>query len=161
MIVSGINKGGNLGDDITYSGTVSAAFEGTLLGIHSFAVSLVARSQFKFRPAALFAVRVAKKIVKNGLPKDTLLNVNVPNLRDVTSYRITQQGRWIHNGSAVVEKTDPRGKKYYWIGGGQLIFDRRGDTDFEAVSKGSVSITPLHLDLTAYGSIPLLKKWKL
>jgi 5'-nucleotidase len=161
LIVSGINKGGNLGDDITYSGTVSAAFEGTLLGIHSFAVSLVARSQFKFRPAALFAVRVAKKIVKNGLPKDTLLNVNVPNLRDVTSYRITQQGRWIHNGSAVVEKTDPRGKKYYWIGGGQLIFDRRGDTDFEAVSKGSVSITPLHLDLTAYGSIPLLKKWKL
>ena len=163
LIVSGINKGGNLGDDITYSGTVSAAFEGTLLGIHSFAVSLVARSHFKFHPAALFAVRVASRILKKGLPQDTLLNVNVPNLqgKEIKSYKITQQGRWVHNGSAVIEKTDPRGKKYYWIGGGQLIFDRRGDTDFEAVSNGSVSITPLHLDLTDYGSIPLLKKWKL
>ena len=80
LVVSGINKGGNLGDDITYSGTVSAAFEGTLLGIPSFAVSLVARSHFKFHPAARFAVRVAQAILKNGLPKDTLLNVNVPNL---------------------------------------------------------------------------------
>ena len=80
LVVSGINKGGNLGDDITYSGTVSAAFEGTLLGIPSFAVSLVARSHFKFHPAARFAVRVAQAILKKGLPKDTLLNVNVPNL---------------------------------------------------------------------------------
>jgi 5'-nucleotidase len=166
LVVSGINKGGNLGDDVTYSGTVSAAFEGTLLGIPSFAVSLVARSHFKFHPAACFAVRVAQAILKNGLPKDTLLNVNVPNLpnlqdEEIRPYRITQQGRWIHNGGTVVEKVDPRGKKYYWIGGGQLVFDRRGNTDFEAVSKGSVSVTPLHLDLTDYVAIPLLKKWKL
>jgi 5'-nucleotidase len=163
LVVSGINKGGNLGDDITYSGTVSAAFEGTLLGIPSFAVSLVARSHFKFHPAARFAVRVAQAILKNGLPKDTLLNVNVPNLEEgeIGHYRITQQGRWIHNGGTVVEKVDPRGKKYYWIGGGQLVFDRRGSTDFEAVSKGSVSVTPLHLDLTDYAALPLLKKWKL
>jgi len=162
LIVSGINKGGNLGDDITYSGTVSAAFEGTLLGIPSFAVSLVARSHFKFHPAARFAVRVAHAILKKGLPKDTLLNVNVPNLpeEEIQSYQITQQGRWVHNGGTVVEKMDPRGKKYYWIGGGQLVFDRRGNTDFEAVSKGAVSVTPLHLDLTDYTSIPLLKKWK-
>ena len=163
LIVSGINKGGNLGDDITYSGTVSAAFEGTLLGIPSFAVSLAARSHFKFEPAARFAVRVASMILKKGLSKDTLLNVNVPDLpeMEIKSYRITQQGRWIHSGTAVVEKTDPRGKKYYWIGGGQLVFDRRGDTDFEAVSNGFVSITPLHLDLTNYAFLPLLKKWRL
>ncbi len=163
LIASGINKGGNLGDDITYSGTVSAAFEGTLLGIPSFAISLVSRSQYKFHPAARFAVRVAESILKKGLPQDTLLNVNVPNLneKEIRSYQITQQGRWIHNGSGVVEKTDPRGKKYYWIGGGQLTFDQRGNTDFEAVSNRSISITPLHLDLTHYPSIPLLKKWRL
>jgi len=163
LIVSGINKGGNLGDDITYSGTVSAAFEGTLLGIPSFAISLVGRSHFRFQPAARFAVRVAERILMKGLPRDTLLNVNVPNLdeKKIKSYQVTQQGRWIHNGSAVVEKTDPRGKKYYWIGGGQLTYDQRGNTDFEAVSNHSISITPLHLDLTDYSSIPLLKKWKL
>ena len=162
MIVSGINKGGNLGDDVTYSGTVSAAFEGTLLGIPSFAISLVSRSHFKFQTAARFAVRVAKYIIRHDLPKDTFLNINVPNLdeKEIKSYRITRQGRWTHNGSGVIEKVDPRGKKYYWIGGGQLIFDKRGDTDFEAVSDASVSITPLHLDLTNYAFIPSLKKWK-
>ncbi len=163
LIVAGINKGGNLGDDITYSGTVSAAFEGTLLGIPSVAISLVARSRFNFLPAARFAVRVAAMVLKKGLPKDTLLNINVPNVngKELRSYRITEQGRWVHTGSAVIEKTDPRGKKYYWIGSGDLVFDQRGNTDFETVSKESVSITPLHLDLTDYASIPLLKKWKL
>src|SRR4030066_1007263 len=94
LVVSGINRGGNLGDDVTYSGTFSAAFEGTLLGIPSFAISLVARSKFKFLPAAHFAVRVAKQILKHGLPKDTLLNINVPNLaeEEIKSYKITHQG---------------------------------------------------------------------
>jgi len=170
LIVSGINKGGNLGDDVTYSGTVSAAFEGTLLGIPSFAISLVSsrrldstRSQFKFHTAARFAVRVAQYIIKKGLPKDTFLNINVPNLeeKEIKSYKITKQGRWTHNGNAVVEKLDPRGKKYYWIGGGQLVFDKGKDTDFEAVSHSYISITPLHLDLTNYASIRELKKWRI
>jgi len=163
LVVSGINKGGNLGDDITYSGTVSAAFEATLLGLPSFAISLVSRSHFKFDVAARFAARVAQEILKEGLSKDTLLNINVPNLDEakIKAYKITQQGRWVHNGSAVIEKVDPRGKKYYWIGGGQLVFDRRKDTDFEAVSNAQISITPLHLDLTHYPSIGRLKKWKL
>jgi 5'-nucleotidase len=113
--------------------------------------------------AARFAVRVAEYILKKGLSKDTLLNINVPNLdeKKIKSYKITQQGRWVHNGSAVVEKVDPRGKKYYWIGGGQLVFDKRRDTDFEAVSNSYISITPLHLDLTHYPSIGRLKKWRL
>ncbi len=163
LIVSGINKGGNLGDDITYSGTVSAAFEGTLLGIPSVAVSLVAASRFNFQPAATFSAKVARQVLEEGLPKDTLLNINVPNLeaRKIKSYQITQQGRWTHNGGAVIEKTDPRGKKYYWIGGGEFTYHREGNTDYQAVSNGSISITPLHLDLTDYASIPLLKKWKL
>jgi len=163
LIVSGINKGGNLGDDVTYSGTVSAAFEGTLLGIPSFAISLVSRSQFKFHTAARFAVRVAQYIIKKGLPKDTFLNINVPNLdeKEIKSYKITAQGRWIHNGTGVIEKIDPRGKKYYWIGSEQLIFHKRGDTDFEAVSDSYISITPLHLDLTNYSSIQEMRKWKL
>jgi len=163
LIVSGINKGGNLGDDITYSGTVSAAFEGTLLGIPSFAISLVSRSHFKFDGAARFAARVARQVMEKGLLKDTLLNINVPNLdeKEIKAYKITQQGRWVHNGSAVVEKVDPRGKKYYWIGGGQLIFDKRRNTDFEAVSNSCISITPLHLDLTHYPSIGQLRKWRL
>jgi 5'-nucleotidase len=163
LVVSGINKGGNLGDDITYSGTVSAAFEGTLLGIPSFAISLVSRSQFQFHTAARFAVKVAQRILKKGLPKDTLLNINVPNIKEeeIKSFKITSQGRWAHNGSAVIEKIDPRGKKYYWIGGGELIFDKRGDTDFWAVTHSYISITPLHLDLTDYSSIQQLKKWRL
>jgi len=163
LIVSGINKGGNLGDDVTYSGTVSAAFEGTLLGIPSFAISLVSRSHFKFQTAARFAVRVAEYITKKGLPKDIFLNINVPNLdeKEIKSYKITRQGRWTLEGDAVIEKVDPRGKKYYWIAGGQLVFDKKGNTDFEAVSNSYISITPLHIDLTHYPSIREMTKWKI
>jgi 5'-nucleotidase len=163
LIVSGINKGGNLGDDITYSGTVSAAFEGTMLGIPSFAISLVSRSHFRFDVAAQFALRMARYIIKKGLPKDTFLNINVPNLdeKEIKSYKITQQGRWIHNGDGVVEKMDPRGKKYYWIGAGQFIFDKARNTDMEAVSKSYISITPIKIDLTSYSSIRELKKWRI
>jgi 5'-nucleotidase len=163
LIASGINMGGNMGDDITYSGTVSAAFEGTLLGIPSFAISLDARSHFKFDTAARFAVRVARYISKKGLPKGTFLNINVPNVdeEEIKSYKITQQGKWTLNGNAVVEKVDPRGKKYYWIAGGRQGFTKEGETDIEAVSNSYISITPLHLDLTDYASIDVLKKWKL
>ncbi len=162
LIVSGINKGGNLGDDIIYSGTVSAAFEGTLLGIPSFAISLVSRSHFKFEVATRFALRMARSIIERGLPKNTFLNINVPNLdeKEIKSYQITHQGRLIHNGDEVVEKVDPRGRKYYWIGGGELVFEKGGNTDVEAVSKSCISITPLNLDLTNYSSIRELKKWK-
>jgi 5'-nucleotidase len=163
LIVSGINKGGNLGDDIIYSGTVSAAFEGTLLGIPSFAISLVSRTHFKFDVAARFALRLARYIIKRGLPQNTFLNINVPNLdrKQIKSYKITQQGRLTHNGDGVIEKVDPRGRKYYWIGGGQLIFDKGRNTDMAAVSKSHISITPLNLDLTNYSSIRELKKWKI
>ena len=163
LIVSGINKGGNLADDIIYSGTVSAAFEGTLLGIPSFAISLVSRSHFKFDVAARFALRVARYIMKWGLPRNTFLNINVPNLdeKEIKSYKITQQGKLIHDGGGVIEKVDPRGRKYYWIGGGEMIFDKGRNTDVEAISKSHISITPLNLDLTNHSSIRELKKWRI
>ena len=163
LIVSGINKGGNLADDIIYSGTVSAAFEGTLLGIPSFAISLVSRSHFRFDVAARFALRVARYIMRQGLPRNTFLNINVPNLeeKEIKSYKITQQGKLIHDGGGVIEKVDPRGRKYYWIGGGEMIFDKGRNTDVEAISKSHISITPLSLDLTNHSSIRELKKWRI
>ena len=160
LVVSGINKGGNLGDDVTYSGTVSAAMEGTLLGIPSIAISLVSRDNFDFKMAARFATRLARFILKNGLPKDTLLNVNIPEGNDIKSYRITKQGKRFY-GDAIVEKVDPRGKKYYWIGGDVLKWEGGKDTDFEAVANNFISITPVHLDLTNYSSFKELHNWKL
>jgi 5'-nucleotidase len=162
LVVSGINKGGNLGDDISYSGTISAAFEATILGIPAFAISLATRKNFKFRPAALFAARLAKVILKQGLPPDTFLNVNVPDTdgREISSYKITRQGKSIYD-NAIVEKVDPRGGKYYWLGGTDIKCKKISGSDFEAVSKGFVSITPLKTDHTNYSAIKLLKSWEL
>jgi 5'-nucleotidase len=151
-----------MGEDVLYSGTVSAALEGTIMGIPSFAISMASRKDFKFNSAAEFALRVARFIERNGLPRDTLLNVNVPNLdRDqIRSYRITRQGRRIY-GDVVYEKTDPRGDTYYWIGGNQPGFERAEGTDFDAVSQGCVSITPLHLDLTSHRNLKQMETWSL
>jgi 5'-nucleotidase len=161
LVVSGINKGGNLGDDITYSGTVSAAMEATLMGVPAFAVSLE-RGPFQeenFHTAASFAIKVAEAIVKYGLPPDTFLNVNVP-FALPRGVRLTRQGKRRY-GDVVVEKTDPRGRKYYWLGGGELGFQDLEGTDFHAVHNGFVSVTPLHLDLTNYRSFEALSGWNL
>lgn len=158
IVVSGINKGGNLGEDVIYSGTVSAAMEGTLMGIPSIAFSLAARSDFDFKPAAAFASRLVRHVFKIGLPKDTLLNVNVPQIKDIKGYRITTQGKRFFS-DAIVEKLDPRGRKYYWIGGDMERWEGGKDADFYAISKGYISITPIHLDMTNYSSITELKRW--
>lgn len=162
LVIAGINKGPNLGDDITYSGTVSVAMEGTLLGVPSIAMSVTAKSNFIFRPAAEFARRVSRFVLKNGLPTDTLLNVNVPNIESemIKGYRITKQGKRVY-GDAVVEKTDPRGRKYFWIGGDDLGFVHSKDSDFQAISEGYISVTPVHLDLTNHASLKEIRKWKL
>lgn len=160
LVISGINKGGNLGDDIVYSGTVSAAMEGARLGIPSFAISLASRSDFRFDVAARFARRLAERIVETSPKGPILLNVNVPNIGDdqIRGVRITRQGKRVYNG-AVVEKTDPRGEKYYWIGGEEPGFEELVDSDIEAVLGGWISITPLKLDLTDYEAIDRLKVW--
>jgi 5'/3'-nucleotidase len=161
LVISGINRGANLGDDITYSGTVSAAMEGTLLGVPSLAVSLVARDTFEFGPAAAFTRELAEAVLRDGLPQDTLLNVNVPDLPapSIKGYALTRQGKRRY-GDAIVENVDPRGKKYYWIGGGDLGYIDGEGTDFNAVERGLISMTPLHLDLTNYASLRTLEQLK-
>lgn len=154
LVVSGINHGANMGDDITYSGTVSAAMEGTLLNVPSIAISLAWRQELDFTAAAKFAQRLAQSVLQHGLPRDTLLNVNVPSrpASELRGYLVTRQGKRKY-GDAIVEKVDPRGKKYYWIGGEDLGFVAAEGTDFTAVEGGYISVTPLHLDLTNYASI--------
>lgn len=160
IVVSGINRGGNLGEDVLYSGTVSAAMEGTLFGIPSLAFSLAARDNYDFRQAAAFASKLVKHVLKKGLPKDTLLNVNIPNIKTVKGFRITSLGKRFFT-DAIIEKVDPRGRKYYWIGGDMDRWEGGEDSDFHAISKGYVSITPLHLDMTNYSSISELRGWRI
>ena len=161
LVVSGINRGGNLGDDITYSGTVAAALEATLMGVPAIAISLESRSfqVADFVPAADFAGSLSLKVFKEGLPADTFLNVNVP-AGSPQGVRLTKQGKRRY-GDLVVEKIDPRGRKYYWIGVGELGFEDIEGTDFHAVHRGLISITPLHLDLTNYRSFETLSEWDL
>jgi 5'-nucleotidase len=158
LVVSGINAGANLGDDVTYSGTVSAAMEGTLLGVPSIAVSLVGRHDFEFAPAARFAAELAARVMREGLPPDTLLNVNVPQPPDgraLAGVAVTRMGRRRYS-DAIIEKIDPRGKKYYWIGGAELDFEEIEGTDYFAIARDLISITPIHMDLTNYRSLELL-----
>jgi len=170
LIVSGINNGGNMGDDITYSGTVAAAIEGTLLGIPSIAVSLVKGIKdngiypdkpLRFQKAAAIAKRLASMVLKKTLPHDTLLNVNVPNTQNIKGIKLTRQGKRTYDNS-VHEISDPRGKKHYWIGGGSPIWELGKDTDFVAVKNAFISVTPVHLDLTNYDALGFLRKtWKM
>ncbi|HSF40954.1 MAG TPA: 5'/3'-nucleotidase SurE, partial [Thermoanaerobaculia bacterium] len=147
LVCSGVNFGLNLGDDVTYSGTVSATFEGTLLGIPSVAFSQEVGEGFSFGPAAEFARTIVETLRTEELPRDLLLNVNVP-AGPIQGVRFTRLGRRVYKQS-VIEKLDPRGRKYYWIAGTPQ-WDRATGTDYEAVSTGYVSVTPLHLDLTYY-----------
>lgn len=158
LVVSGINKGGNLGEDTIYSGTVSAAMEATLLNIPSIAVSLVSSENFDFSFAASFSAKLAERVLTEGLPPDTLLNVNVPAGTEVGGHRITRLGKRAY-GDVVIKKVDPRGKNYYWIGGDLEKWEGGADSDFQTIEDNMISITPLHLDMTNYASIDKLKDW--
>lgn len=163
LVVSGINRGANLGDDVTYSGTVAAAMEATLMGIPAFAISLASRDErCDYSAAAAFAARLAVTIIANGLPVDTFLNVNVPDMRveQLQPPLVTTQGKRRYEGT-IVDKVDPRGRSYYWIGTADLDFHDIEGSDFSAISKGHISVTPLHLDLTNHRSIDLLRTWDL
>ncbi len=160
IVVSGINHGGNLGEDVSYSGTVSAAMEGTLLGIPSVAFSLAGRDAFDFSAAAPFAARIVRHVFKHGLPADTLLNVNFPAAKAMKGYRITTLGKRFFS-DVVIEKVDPRGKKYYWIGGDMARWEGGKEADFQAIKDRFISITPIHLDMTNYDSIKDLRRWKI
>ncbi|MFQ5684117.1 MAG: 5'/3'-nucleotidase SurE [Candidatus Binatia bacterium] len=164
LVVSGINQGPNLGDDIIYSGTVSAAIEGTLLGIPSIAVSLVTFRNFVYQTAAEFTSILASRVLDKGIPQGTMLNVNVPPVpkHALKGWRFTRQGKR-HYSEKVVERTDPRGKKYYWIGGDTLGFDQEEGTDCMTVHQGFISVSPLHVDFTHHQFLqetqPLIFPW--
>jgi len=161
LVISGINKGGNMGDDLTYSGTVAAAMEATLMGVPAIAISLAGRnySYDDFADAAKVAEQMALTVKEHGLPADTFINVNVPP-RQPLGTRLTRQGKRIYE-DAVIENVDPRGRTYYWIGAGGLDFQDLEGTDFHAVLHGYVSVTPLHLDLTNYAAMDRLRQWRI
>ncbi len=158
LVVSGINKGPNMGDDVTYSGTVAGAIEARILGVPSIAVSCAGRENFRFAEAAEVALQVARMALSEGETEGTLLNVNVPNLPmdEIAGTAVTRLGKRIYH-QMTVERVDPRGKKYYWIGGGEPEWEHGEGTDFDAIDKKKVSITPLHLDLTDYAAMGKMK----
>jgi 5'-nucleotidase len=155
LVVSGINHGANLGDDVTYSGTVSAAMESTLLGVPAIAVSLLDGGDFA--EAARVARLVALRVLTDGLPRKTLLNVNVP-ARPPQGLRVTRLGHRVYSDK-IVEQSDPRGRTHYWIGGGAPAWEALEGTDMGAVHEGYVAVTPLHLDLTNHGALARMEDW--
>ena len=160
VVASGINRGANLAMDVLYSGTVAAAMEGTVMGLPSFAISLVGRGAPDFGPAAAFAAQLASEVGRRGLPPGTLLNVNVPPGKPGGA-RITRIGKRSYS-AAVVQKLDPRGRAYYWIGGDEQAHENVPGSDCDAVfDRGLISVTPLHLDLTLHALVEELKEWKL
>lgn len=158
LVVSGINRGANLGEDVFYSGTVGGAREGTFFGVPSIAVSLAVRAEGDFRPAANFAARLATMVLEKGLPERTLLNVNVPP-GDPKTAVTTVQGRREHEGT-ILEGLDPRRKTYYWIeeGKDQWVSDEL--SDIHAVRQGLISITPLQTDTTHHQVIAAFRAWE-
>jgi 5'-nucleotidase len=135
--------------------------EAILLGIPALAVSVAARKDFRFAEAAEVAVSISRRVLEKGLPVGTLLNINIPNASvcDLKGTAITRLGKRIYH-QMTVERVDPRGKKYYWIGGGEPDWEREPGTDFDAVDRSLVSVTPLHLDLTDHASFEKLRSFE-
>jgi 5'-nucleotidase len=157
ICVSGINHGGNLGDDATYSGTVAGALEATILGVPGIAISLVARDNFNFADSAAFAVVAARKVLEEGLPEGTLLNINLPP-GAIKGVKVTRQG--IKNARPVItEHIDPRGKPYFWIGEEYFSTNSAEGTDYYAIELGYVSVTPIRSDMTDHQAITAIETW--
>jgi len=160
LVISGINKGANLGTDLFYSGTVAAALEGPILGIPAIAISLNSFTSTDYSVAADFAVQLAKKVLAEGLPKGTLLNVNVPPLpRDqIKGVRITRMGERLYKDQWD-RRVDPRGRTYYWLAGQLMEIDNPEDSDVVATEQGYISVTPVQLDLTRHDQLERLRGW--
>ncbi len=164
IVVSGINAGANLGHDVTYSGTVTAAMEAVIAGVPGVAVSLETMDNYigelDYAPAARAASKVVRQVLENGLAHEILLNVNVPSLADdkIRGIALTRQGLRVYH-SRLDERIDPRNKPYYWIGGDAPTGVPERGTDVGALAEGFVSVTPLQLDLTAYRAITDLNTW--
>jgi 5'-nucleotidase len=162
LVVSGINKGANMGGDITYSGTVAAAMEGVVSGIPAIAISLASYLEWNFEPAAQFAANLVREVMERGLPRDVLLNVNVPNVsrEQIQGIQVVRLGQRIYRDKLITRK-DPFGRDYYWIGGDEPSGNEEEGTDIWAIANNFISITPIHMDLTNYTLIEGLQKWGL
>lgn len=162
LVVSGINHGPNMGEDVTYSGTVAAAIEGRILGIDSMAVSVTSWAPDSFEPAAKVSRRLASRILEREKGDPLLWNVNIPPLSEggIKGIKVTNLGSRVYNDT-IVKKKDPRGKDYFWIGGGEPGWDSDENSDFASVSEGFVSVTPLIVDMTDYRTLFELEKWDL
>ncbi len=160
MVISGINDGPNLGDDVIYSGTVAAAIEGRHLGYPALAVSMASYGATHYETAAQVMVKLLLQIQKQPLPIDTILNINVPDLpadkiKGIVSTRLGAR----HPSEAAVKQLDPRGRPIYWIGAAGEVADAKEETDFYVVQQGYVSVTPLQIDLTKYRDIAMISDW--
>jgi 5'-nucleotidase len=163
LVVSGINRGANVGQDLTYSGTVSAAMEGVISGIPSMAVSLdIYQDGGDFNYAAQFASRLASTVLERGLPPGILLNVNVPNVSaaEICGAQITRLGKRVYR-QALIERQDPQGHNYYWIGSEPPTGVIEEGTDIWALAHNCVSVTPLHLDMTEYRLLEEMQGWEI
>lgn len=160
MVVSGINHGANLGDDVLYSGTVAAAMEGRFLGYPAVAVSLVLEGGGHFATAAEVARRLIEHMLEHPLPADTIFNVNVPDLplEQIRGFEITRLG-FRHKSEPAIRQLDPKQRPIYWIGPSGPGQDAGPGTDFYAVANGFVSVTPLKIDLTDHKALPSLRNW--
>lgn len=161
LVVSGINPNANIGLDVTYSGTVTAALEAAIGGVPGISVSLqISASPPDFSPAAIYARMVAQQVMSKGLPSGTILSVNVPGLplNDIKGIRTTRQGLRVYRDQ-LVERVDPHNQPYYWIGGEKPISPALHGSDADALAAGYVSITPFQLDLTDYSFLEELKNW--
>lgn len=162
VVLSGINHGPNLGDDVLYSGTVAAAMEATILGIPAIAISLASFDEAQLVSWGPVVGKLLAQLLRENMPKETLLNVNLPPIApsDVRGVRVTSLGRREYVGS-LTRARDPNGREYFWIGGGESRWWGGADSDFRAVHDGYVSVTPLHLDLTNYKLLEDLSGWNL
>lgn len=162
LIISGINQGPNTGFNVIYSGTVSAATEGTMLGVPAFAISLDSFVSKDFLYAAEFAARLAPVVAERGLPEGTLLNVNVPAIprERIKGVRVTRQGT-ARFSEEFFERVDPRNRAYWWLGGELLETREKEGTDSAALANGEVSITPIQYDLTDYKSLERIEGWEI
>ena len=163
FVVSGINHGPNMGEDVLYSGTVAAAMEGLAFGIPGVAVSLATRDVSLIKPYRDVLERLLRQLLDvERFPEDTLLNVNLPPIpaADVKGVRVTTLGKRVYS-EALTRMQDPWGREIYWIGGGQPSWSGREDSDFQAIQDGFISVTPLHLDITNYQLLETVRAWQL
>ena len=159
LVVSGINRGANLGDDVHYSGTVSAAMEGGVMGIPAIAISQLGLEKFNYQMAVKFAQKIVRAATKNALPGGIVLNVNVPQNAQTLDFEITKIGKRDY-GEICAERVDPRGRPYYWVGGNQFEFEDIADSDCNAIRAGKIAVTPLRVNPTDKQYLNKMRSWQ-